>query len=312
MEEKVIEEVEFKSLSDLINFVIPIGKYSNFENYIFRGESKEYPLLPSFLRGDVKRKITNGDGILRELDLFESRVIDAEYRYIRDFYIQSDLQGLNIPEIVELRKDIITPFYFDHERRTDFTYNGTWIPEYLYEITGIAQHYGVPTRFIDWSLSFHTALFFACEGITFDYNYNQLKTIYLDEQNTRQLFFIIWALNSFDISRRTNNSIEVIRPRYTTNSNLTAQKGVFTFRKFKSHDDDALPLDKYILDNAQPAAEHHSKQPLLYRLKVPVRLYSEALEYLQQVGVSEKTLFPGFEGVARYIKRKQRLGDFRG
>jgi hypothetical protein len=39
------------------------------------------------------------------------------------------------------------------------------VPEYQYDMMSLAQHYGLPTRLLDWSSNPLTALFFAVESV---------------------------------------------------------------------------------------------------------------------------------------------------
>lgn len=45
-------------------------------------------------------------------------------------------------------------------------YNPKWWPnEKFREVISLAQHYGLPTRFLDWSYDYKSALYFALKDI---------------------------------------------------------------------------------------------------------------------------------------------------
>ena len=58
------------------------------------------------------------------------------------------------------------------------------IPEDLWELAALAQHYGIPTRLLDWTHDLHTALYFAVESY--------MKNKYIPEE-TKSI--VLWALS---------------------------------------------------------------------------------------------------------------------
>ncbi|WP_407505142.1 FRG domain-containing protein [Elizabethkingia meningoseptica] len=301
------KEIKFSSFKEFIEFIWPLDKIhqNDFKDYIFRGEREEFSsFLPSILRGSVIENIVNKIPLFKGLHIDSSRLIQAEFSLIRDFYIQSDLEGMNIPEINMLRSNITEQFVYNFDEHLSYIFNEKWLPEELYEITGIAQHYGVPTRLIDWSFNLTTALFFAASGVLQKYDRTQYKTIKLDENNDENLFFIIWAFNIENIKIRSKEKIKLIRPRYASNSNITAQKGLFTIQNFVSIEDDKVPFDLFV-DNKVEMTDN--QKPALYRFKIPQNNADEVLLYLERIGITEKTLFPGFEGIVKYINRKHNI-----
>ena len=125
----------------------------------------------------------------------------------------------------------------------------------------------------------------------------QYKQILLDETNSRQLYFVIWILNVSEIIKMNLTDFSIIRPIYTNNVNLKAQKGLFTTRPFISLEEDNIPLDQFIEKLPNP-----ENKPLLYKIKIPQNKAYETLLYLDSQHVSAKNLFPGFKGVADYVK----------
>ena len=55
-----------------------------------------------------------------------------------------------------------------------------WLPEDLYDITALAQHYGLPTRLLDWSFEINIAIFFAISELIKEDSYNENDFIFLD------------------------------------------------------------------------------------------------------------------------------------
>lgn len=64
-----------------------------------------------------------------------------------------------------------------------FQNNDIWLSEDLYEIAGLAQHYGLPTRLLDWSQDIYVSLYFACIGAM-----NSIKNNGFTDDN-----IVLWA-----------------------------------------------------------------------------------------------------------------------
>ena len=90
---------------------------------------------------------------------------------------------------------------------------------------------------MDWSYDYKVSLYFAVKDV-------------LTNSNTQDC--VLWALNyKLFENRLVNNkytiNLNLYRPEYNTNPNLTAQKGLFTFLEYYVGNYES-PLDKIISD----------------------------------------------------------------
>ncbi|HBL76920.1 MAG: hypothetical protein A2W90_00865 [Bacteroidetes bacterium GWF2_42_66] len=137
----------------------------------------------------------------------------------------------------------------------------------------IAQHYGIPTRLLDWSHSPLVATFFACidnyenDGVLYAYKPNKL--VLPNEIN-----------NPFSTKA---NEIIFIQPEASSNRILN-QLGYFSL-----HNEPKLELNE---SNSNPSLE---------RIIIPKSLKKEIIFILNQFGVSDLTIFPDIEGLTKYL-----------
>ncbi|TXJ22828.1 MAG: FRG domain-containing protein [Chitinophagaceae bacterium] len=288
------EEFTLNSVEELFETINPVNlshKGIDMNDYIFRGEgSLSYKLIPSACR-ENNRKILE--------DISKYRIVNPNYRLdkhvtytrelrvLRDFYINTDIQGLKIPEINIWRDGIVNklsdPFHLDIE-----TGKREWMVPELYEVAALAQHYGLPTRLLDWSYNIYTALFFAANGALNYYSSTDYFTLYFLNQSR------ISSMQGYH-----DKNLELIRPIYSGNENLKAQEGLFTVRKLISPEDDQIPLDAYL----QNYPGNFSLGNLILKFTIPHPECLLTLKALDGLGVNEMKLFPGFEGVVKYQKR---------
>jgi type I restriction enzyme M protein len=138
-----------------------------------------------------------------------------------------------------------------------------------WELLAHAQHHGLPTRILDWSMNPLVALYFAVESGT--------------KANG--------ALYSYTITRFTSTDgldpldldfpITVQLPHVTRR--IAAQSGVFTIS-----DDPFKALDG----------------PGLTKHVFPDRLKGEILDRIEGMGINRSSLFPDLDGIARYLARR--------
>lgn len=151
--EGTVIEYQFEDFNSFIKEISYGGKYYNIfhPNFIFRGESSDkYKLIPSALRQNNKEKIMQlGNCICHGEDCQMMR-ITAEYYMLRKFYYSCDNANLYVPHC-RIRN-------YPIDDVSIFLNKDTWIPEDLYEIAGLAQHYGLPTRLLDWSYDIYMYL----------------------------------------------------------------------------------------------------------------------------------------------------------
>lgn len=173
--------------------------------------------------------------------------------------------------------------HFDIPPRTDWE----WLP--------IAQHHGLPTRLLDWSLSPMIAAYFAVEKAedtkTSDdcaiYVLNRLKTITIDvlpfrDDNKDEI-------GPLEINKKFDNNVFRYFPSYGNNRRIVAQKGVFTL-----HSIPTTALD-----------DINECESGIYKIIIEGKKSQiEIKKALDVIGINHETLFPDLDGLAKYIKWK--------
>lgn len=132
----------------------------------------------------------------------------------------------------------------------------------------LAQHHGVPTRLLDWSLSFPLAAYFAVQ----DASYDGSSAIYA--LSTSFMF------ETGDFRPRDEPGIAIL-PKHS-NSRLAAQQGCFTY-----HDDPWTPFDSDTL----------TKYTIHSKLRVEIR------NFIVKFGIAHSRVFPDLDGIAEQVNR---------
>jgi len=301
----VIKELEFKDSVDFYEFLM-YDKIFN-RDYIFRGEcSDSFKLLPCALRSEntnfIHYAAKNG-----ELNHdTEQNQVECEYILLQDFLRHCDLSGLTIPHVERLKNAgvFFRDYSFLHELKR-------WIFEDLHECAGLAQHYGVPTRLLDWTLDAYVALYFATTGVL-ENEYNK---------DFRSEYFVLWALNIFELGEPYKQQyLRFIKPSYAGNPNLCAQQGLFTLIEIDNPYQTNLPtldkpflsaperqtLDEYLIKDNK---DYKGESPLLYCIKVHKDLARNVLGHLVNKRYDASRLFPGYGGAAQSVREKLLLDE---
>ena len=204
-----IEEIEINSYDELVQIIQGKTDYCNDlrGEFIFRGvEDESFKLIPSSLRDDNKLNHFVDEDFRVMLELTVNRAIEyglvdddgtdhgsaftfitldkygrkhheggplyassrEEYQFLkevialRNFFENGDKLGLKIP----INQDIRVLFSHKEERQS---FNLNWPNEDYFELISLAQHYGVPTRALDWSYDLTVA------SLKFSHHILQLK-----------------------------------------------------------------------------------------------------------------------------------------
>ncbi|WP_036683045.1 FRG domain-containing protein [Pelobacter seleniigenes] len=179
----------------------------------------------------------------------------------------------------------------------------------------VAQHYGLPTRLLDWTYSPYVALHFATanierfatDGVIWAVNYlhtHQLLPRHLMEKleeeganvfTVEMLSATLTSLQEFSAPGQQNFALFFEPP--SIDDRITNQYALFSVMP-----DPVQALDSWL-------AGHPG---LWRRIIIPAPLKWEIRDKLDQANISERVLFPGLDGLSSWLKRqyspKQELG----
>jgi len=170
----------------------------------------------------------------------------------------------------------------------------------------LAQHYGLPTRLLDWTYSPYIALHFATsnierfhlDGAIWAVNYQKVQQLLpgtlrsrLDAEGAN-----VFTVEMLSETVRTLEEMAALHPENyllffeppSIDDRIVNQFGLFSVMS-----DCRVALESWL-----------EQQPHLWRvIEIPARLKWEIRDKLDQANITERVLFPGLDGLSSWLKR---------
>lgn len=253
---------------------------SGFENkphFIFRGhgDHQNYALLPQIFRWKNTSKGTSA-----------TEYSQLEYNILKDFMSEACryIKDVSIGDI------------------------SAWLE--------IAQHFGVPTRLLDFTENPLVALYFACSDTT---NANASVWI-LDEYAYNRKFYneegvviaaksqaIVNEIVTHEIVNKFLNPNQGVFPYpwiykpFYREERMNLQSSIFMIWGARQNKlTDFISSGDYMTDENVTNADHG----IICYIEIPADKKDAILQQLNLLGINNKFIYPGIEGVGKYIKTK--------
>jgi hypothetical protein len=224
----------------------------------------------------------------------------------KDYKLETTLLRLRHSPVIlkDIEKRLLTNFRKYACKFFDVNYsNWHWI--------SMAQHHGLPTRLLDWSFSPFIAMHFATEDLTKMDNDGKVWCVNFKETQRflpKGLLKILkrdWAnvfpietladlfpkFEQFDEPDKYSDFLLFFEPP-SLDERIVNQVALFSFTSRAE-----LQVDEWLARNS-------SKYPrLCKKVIIPAKLKWEIRDKLDQSNITERVLFPGLDGLSKWLKR---------
>jgi hypothetical protein len=217
---------------------------------------------------------------------------DASYR------LETTLRRLG-GDYVELERHLLRNF-------KKYAHRNGVKPDSVWHWLSVAQHYGLPTRLLDWTYSPFFAMHFATaniqhfdkDGAIWGVNYVKAHKL-LPEELRNQLgkeganVFTVEMLSEplkslGELPSLSQNDFVMFFEPPSIDERIVNQ-----FALFSVMSDAAVSLDQWL----------RSHDYLFRKIIIPADLKWEIRDKLDQANITERVLFPGLDGLSRWLKR---------
>ncbi len=299
-----IPEIRCRTVNGLLRQLDESHKRWAGSTWIYRGQlDGSLPLNPSAMRESFRQKYlcqffgsrSDAEQIVRSKD--ESVEVDEQSRWfqvvqqvtveltlVQTFADLADKSGLSLPfERVE-RLDMFGDLVRRVELQSEMKKNPSLValrtnPNSVF--TALAQHYGIPTRLLDFTFRPLVAAYFAS---SFEGNPSEAPER-----------MAVWAI---DIARLYETSLEIVTHRRSQIGFLQAQDSLFVYDtnanlKFE---------ESGYWQSFETELHKIRRSKAVYKITLPFRMRKELSHALRKKGVTRSSLMPSYESVASDIK----------
>lgn len=175
---------------------------------------------------------------------------------------------LFIDGLLEVEEEIISKF-----RQYSYPYIENKKSSY-FDLIIQSQHYGLPTRLLDFTTNPLIALYFAVE------------------KNSNSKSGVVWAIDEFSEDKEPNLNLDEIvfyEPNHI-NERIINQKSVFAVFPLKRNTEEIEPLE-------------NQNMRILQKITIPFNSKEKIKDELNFLGINEMSIYPGMEGIVNQIRK---------
>lgn len=176
------------------------------------------------------------------------------------------------------------------------------------EIMFLMQHYGAPTRLLEWSENPYIGLYFALENIKNQLDedsvvyvmnpqeWNYLSTAGIGRQERKVFSVYDSRVQRFKIES-TREGTQQIVAMYgaSNNARIVAQRGAFTI--FGS---DKIDMETHFTNKGGSSE--------IVKIRIPKEVAPDLRKAIHAIGISESVVYPDLVGLCREIRRENGYG----
>jgi len=292
-----MQNIEIGTVSEMLSVLerlqFQFSHSAKGNSFVFRGhQNASYSLIPGVYRHFKETQ--------------HARLMDASYNGL--------IYSANENEMLEHFKKEAGGILCSVTQSDDFT----WLQ--------YAQHYGVPTRLLDFTANPLVALYFCCQneqpcdGAVWVLNsHTYLRWMNKDsfcavygEELTRENIYKAIIRNMIGYVDDDPERVEMMRPVQFIPAYIDQRMAAQSSR-FLLWGADKRPLEEMItaseemnLSSDGIACRIADDTRFLSKLIIPNLCKHDILRALELLGISEKTVFPGLDGIGRYIEQYYR------
>lgn len=219
------------TITSLAEYVDLVEKVGDSDNWLFRGQRADWPMLPKLAR------LTPREGFLKS----EQNMMKDFRRHVQE-YLKSDTTS-------------------------------DW------ELLALAQHHGMATRLLDWTLSPLVALWFTVELPA----ENRNGVVYMFEYEEDDLVDDYQAKSPF----KQDQTLFYI-PQSVT-GRIRVQRGYFSVHGYNKK------------QGWIPLQENPLFTPRLVKVEIPVKSFPTIRYSLDRCGINRASMFPDLDGLSSYV-----------